>query len=147
MKNKILTPTRIRKASIRAKVAIRSQADIELIVSLSMALATAIGFKETIRCMIGTAVAELAKNIYRYTGPKGGTVRATIVTRGKRKGLEVIAADKGPGIRNLKMAMQDNFSTKIGSLGIGLPGVKRLMDEFDIKSGKGTTVTARKWLN
>jgi serine/threonine-protein kinase RsbT len=57
-----------------------------------------------------------------------------------------VARDQGPGIRNIPQAMRDGFSTS-GGLGLGLPGVKRLMDEFEIQSrpGRGTTVTVRRW--
>jgi len=66
---------------------------------------------------------------------------------GGRRGVEILAADAGPGIPDVALAMQDGFSTS-SSLGLGLPGVRRLMDEFEISSefGKGTTVTARKWI-
>src|SRR5437879_9703126 len=64
-----------------------------------------------------------------------------------RQGVLIIASDNGPGIRDIRQAMRDGFPTS-GSLGLGLPGVRRLMDEFEISSefGKGTTVTARKWM-
>lgn len=95
--------------------------------------------------MIGTAVCELARNLERYA-TKGGTIQIREVNAAGRTGVEITASDLGPGIPDLKQAMQDYYSTTKGSLGIGLSGVQRLMDEFRIKSGKGTTVTAAKWL-
>jgi len=94
--------------------------------------------------MVGTAVCELARNIQRYA-KTGGTIHISELRRGGKKGVEIVAADNGPGIKHIKKAMQDHYSTMKGSLGIGLPGVKRLMDEFKIKSGKGTMVMVRKW--
>ncbi len=110
-----------------------------------MLIAGRIGFTKTICCMIGTAVSELARNIYRYA-KKGGTIRISELRRRRVSGVQVVAKDDGPGIKDIKKAMQDNYSTTAGSLGIGLPGVKRFMDEFSIKSGKGTTIMIRKWV-
>ena len=92
-----------------------------------------------------TAVSELSRNIYLYAGTGRVVVRA--MSGGVRKGMEVVAEDRGTGIPDIEMAMQDGYSTSRG-LGQGLPGTKRLMDEFEIKSGAGTgtTVTIRKWL-
>jgi serine/threonine-protein kinase RsbT len=108
-------------------------------------LAQAIGFKETEQYQISSAISELATNIYRYA--KKGQIILKRVGEKKKKGIEVIAEDHGPGITDIKKALEEGFSTS-KSLGIGLPGVKRLMDDFDIKSekGKGTRVTVRKWI-
>ena len=94
--------------------------------------------------MVGTSVSELARNIYLYAFKGEFTVR--ILKRGNKNGIEIVAKDNGPGIPDLAMAMKDSFSTSDG-LGLGLPGVKRMMDEFtiDSKSNVGTKVTARKW--
>ena len=94
--------------------------------------------------MIATAISELARNIVLYAGR--GEIHLEIIEDGDKQGVQVIAADSGPGISNVEQAMQDGYSTS-GSLGLGLPGVRRLMDEMKIQSevGKGTTVRARKW--
>lgn len=107
-------------------------------------LAKTIGYDEHIGQMIATAVSELAYNIVKYAGR--GEILMGQITAGSRVGLEVIARDKGPGIEDTQQAMADHFSSG-GTLGLGLPGVKRMMDEFDLASqpGQGTTVTIRKW--
>lgn len=123
---------------------ISDEADIEKAVRITMLIAARIGFRDSISCMIGTSVSELARNIYRYA-KTGGVIHISKLRRGKKSGVQIVATDNGPGIKNIRKAMQDNYSTMAGSLGIGLPGVKRFMDEFKIKSGKGTIVMVRKW--
>jgi serine/threonine-protein kinase RsbT len=93
-----------------------------------------------------TAASELVRNMLRYGG--GGEVIIEVVTRGRDNGVRLVFKDNGPGIPDLKKAMVDGFSTG-KSLGLGLPGTKRLVNEFDLKSevGKGTTVTVIKWAN
>ena len=102
------------------------------------------GFDETRQFMLATAVSELATNIARYAGKGELTLR--IVERSGRTAFEVEAKDSGPGIADLGLAMSDNYSS-IDSLGLGLPSVKRIMDEFCIDSapGRGTRVLCRKW--
>jgi len=109
------------------------------------ALAEAIGLQETEVLSIATSVSELAGNlVFHTTG--GGAISLEALTRGAEIGVEVVSQDEGPGIPDLEKAMQEGFSTT-GGLGGGLPGVKRLMDEFEITSsaGSGTRITARKW--
>jgi serine/threonine-protein kinase RsbT len=86
----------------------------------------------------------LARNIFLYAGT--GTVTVRDIERPGRKGIEIVCEDQGPGISDISLVMQDGYSTSRG-MGMGLPGAKRLMDEFDIKSheGVGTTITCRKW--
>ena len=93
-----------------------------------------------------TAASELVRNLLKYGG--GGRVIIEVVTNSRDKGVRLTFEDKGPGIPDIEMAMKDGFSTG-RSLGLGLPGTKRLVNEFDIKStvGKGTTVTITKWKN
>jgi serine/threonine-protein kinase RsbT len=106
--------------------------------------ADGLGFTVVPRSMIVTAASELATNILKYAGSGELWVRA--VERGRSQGLEIVAADRGPGIGDTAQALRDNFSTG-GTLGLGLPAVRRLMDEFKLESevGKGTRVTIRKW--
>lgn len=105
-----------------------------------------VGFKQYEQYIIATAVSELATNIVRYT-EKGEIILRKIENNGKI-GVEIIAKDKSPGIEDIEKAMEDNFSTSSESLGLGLPGVKRLMDEFTIDSQRnvGTRIVARKWV-
>jgi len=108
-------------------------------------LAEMAGFARTAQFMIATAVSELSTNIYYYA--KEGEIGISIIKNGKKEGIEIVALDNGPGIKDINLAMRENFSSR-GSLGLGLPGVKRLMDEFLIDShlGKGTKIIARKWI-
>jgi serine/threonine-protein kinase RsbT len=102
------------------------------------------GFTLTDLAIIATAISELARNVLSYAGR--GQIAVRLLEDGTRRGIAIEATDDGPGIANLQLAMQDGYSTS-GSLGLGLPGVRRLMDEFEIKSevGQGTRVTAKKW--
>ena len=93
-----------------------------------------------------TATSELVRNMLKYAA--GGEVLIETVSKGRENGIRLTFADKGPGIANVQQAMKDGFSTG-KSLGLGLPGTKRLVNEFDIMSevNKGTTVTILKWAN
>lgn len=126
------------------RVPINSDKDIVAARQKGRTLALSIGFSETDSTLIATAISELARNIVTYA--KKGELRIRAERDTSREGISVIAKDNGAGIANIKLALQDGFSTS-GSLGLGLPGVKRLVDEFDIVSGagRGTTVTIRKW--
>ena len=107
-------------------------------------LATELGFSQTDTTLIATAISELTRNIILYA--KQGEVVLRPLQRLDVKGIMVIARDRGPGIENVPQVMRMGFSTS-GSLGLGLPGVKRLMDDFNIDSqpGSGTTITVQKW--
>ena len=93
-----------------------------------------------------TAASELVRNMLKYGG--GGIVLIEAITQGRDNGIRLTFQDKGPGIKDIAMAMKDGFSSG-KSLGIGLPGAKRLVNEFEIKStlGEGTTVSIIKWKN
>lgn len=108
-------------------------------------LAGTAGFKQTEQYMIATAISELARNIFIYA--LRGEIIIRVIEKNNKKGLEIVAQDKGSGIKDIGQAMKDNFSTSEG-LGLGLPGVKRLMDELviDSKIGIGTKITVRKWI-
>jgi serine/threonine-protein kinase RsbT len=126
------------------RVPINSDNDIVAARQKGRTLARSLGFSETDSTLIATAISELARNIVTYA--KKGEVRIRAEKGPSRRGILVVAKDKGTGISNIKLALQDGFSTS-GSLGLGLPGVKRLVDEFEITSGdgRGTVVTIRKW--
>lgn len=120
--------------------------DTDIVVARTQAreLAARLGFSSGEVAIVATAVSELARNLVAYA--RDGHMMLRPVQNGVRRGLIVIAEDRGPGIRDLDLAMRDGFSTT-GGLGLGLPGVQRLMDEFEIESevGKGTRVTTKKW--
>ena len=100
------------------------------------------GFTSGDQTVIAAAISEIARNILMYA--KRGEIVLSVVANGDRQGVVVIARDQGPGIRDIARALQDGYST---SGGLGLPGAKRLMDEFELTSavGQGTTVTMKKW--
>jgi serine/threonine-protein kinase RsbT len=108
-------------------------------------LAREIGFDSTTQIKITTAISEVTRNIISYAGH--GEVSLRLVQDGSKRGISIVAHDEGPGIADIFSAMQDGYSTS-GGLGLGLPGSKRLMDEFEVVSavGKGTTITMKKWV-
>lgn len=126
-------------------VPIAGAADILTARQAARTLAGELGFGVGDATLIATAISELARNIAAYAGH--GEIRLTVTARGSRRGLEVEAVDEGPGIDDIAAALQDGYSTS-GGLGLGLPGARRLMDEFEIHSepGEGTTVLLRRWL-
>lgn len=125
----------MRIASDRDIIAARHQA---------RALAHDAGFGLADLAIIATAISELGQNALRYA--KAGDLEIEIVRDRGRAGIVIVASDRGPGIPDVDLALRDGYSTS-GSLGLGLPGVRRLMDDFEIRSepGHGTTVTIRKW--
>ncbi len=108
-------------------------------------LAATIGFSGSDLTLIATAISELARNMIVYA--ERGEIMLSVTRNGARRGLQVVARDQGPGIPDIELAMRDGYSTGM-SLGLGLPGARRLMDELDVVSevGKGTTVTMKKWI-
>lgn len=125
-------------------VAINSDQDIVLARQKGRAKAIELGFSSGDATLIATAISELARNIVAYAGK--GQITLKVVNGLNRQGISVVASDEGPGIPDVRQALRDGFSTS-GSLGLGLPGVRRLMDEFEITSqpGRGTTVVVKKW--
>jgi serine/threonine-protein kinase RsbT len=126
------------------RVAINSDQDIVGARQRGRTLAAELGFSSADATMIATAISELARNIVSYA--RKGEIQLQKMQNAEHQGLMVIASDDGPGIPDVRQAMRDGFSTS-GSLGLGLPGVRRLMDEFQIVSqpGRGTVVTVKKW--
>ena len=131
--------------SYQIRIPIRNETGIAWSVMEARKTAAAIGFDENKCQMIATAVSELANNIVKYAGR--GEILMDRINTGSRTGIEVVAQDKGPGIEDIQKAMADHYSSG-NTLGLGLPGAKRIMDEFELTSepGKRTTVTIRKWL-
>ena len=126
-------------------VRIQNSADIVAARQQGRNLASQAGFSHSNLTIIATAISEVARNIVEYA--KEGEVIITLISDASKKGVEIIAADNGPGIPDVTTVMRNGFSTGKG-LGIGLPGAKRLMDEFAIASevGNGTVVTMKKWV-
>jgi serine/threonine-protein kinase RsbT len=127
-------------------VMISSAADIVTARQKGRSLAMELGFDGSDLTLIATAISEVARNIVDHA--EHGEIQLVPVNNGSRRGIEIVARDQGPGNTDVARAMQYGFSTRKG-LGVGLPGAKWLMDEFDIdtKVGKGTTVTMKKWLH
>jgi serine/threonine-protein kinase RsbT len=136
-----LSPDLTREESI----SVRSDVDIVVARRRGRQLAASLGFGPTDQTLIATAISELTRNIVLYA-ERGQVVLKPLVGQGGKRGIMVVARDHGPGISNVEQALQSGFSTS-GGLGLGLPGVRRLTDEFDIASevGRGTTVTVKKW--
>ncbi len=127
------------------RLPIASALDIVTARQMGRSLATELGFEGIDLTLIAAAISEVARNIVEYA--KGGEMIFQAVDRRPRTGLRIVATDQGPGIPDVNQAMQHGYSTRSG-LGVGLPGAKRLMDEFQIESrvGVGTTITMTKWL-
>lgn len=131
-------------AAQEVRVALHSNADILEARQRGREMAASLGFPLIDCTLIATAISELARNIVLYAGK--GEIRLRRENPLGASGIAIIASDNGPGIRDLRSALQEGYSTSRG-LGLGLPGVKRIMDEFDIQSKPrhGTTVTIKKW--
>jgi len=123
---------------------LRSDVDVLKARQYGKELASSLRFSNSERTIIATAISEIARNTVLYA--RCGRMYLKLIQQGRRRGVLIVAQDQGPGIPDLNLAMQDGYTTSRG-LGIGLPGAKRLMDEFDIVSemGKGTTITMKKW--
>jgi serine/threonine-protein kinase RsbT len=137
-----------------ASVAFEYEKEVRVPVSSDVDLVTArregrvmaeqLGLSASEATLVATAISELARNIVNYA--RNGEIHISMVNDGGKRGISVIARDQGPGIADIKLALQAGYSTSNG-LGLGLPGVRRIMDEFDIssESGRGTTITVTKW--
>ena len=126
------------------RVAINSDQDIVIARQKGRAMAAELGSSSGDATLIATAISELARNIVSYA--RKGSITLKSIQGSSRVGILVLAEDDGPGILDIRQALRDGFSTS-GSLGLGLPGVRRLMDDFEITSqpGQGTTVVVKKW--
>ncbi len=131
--------------SIQSCVTIINEWDIVAARQLGRNVAKELGFGTVDQARITTAISELARNIYLYAGK--GQICIDKLYDGGKQGVRISAIDNGPGISNIRQVMEDGYSTS-GGLGAGLPGVKRLMDQFEIESipGDGTQIKATKWL-
>jgi len=126
------------------RVEIASDVDVVQARQHGRELAAGAGFSTGDQTVIAAAISEVARNIQMYA--KRGEISLSVVANGDQQGVVIVARDQGPGIPDVSRALQDGYSTS-GGLGLGLPGARRLMDDFDIASvvGQGTTVTMRKW--
>src|SRR5262245_55399915 len=126
------------------RIPISAEMDIAKAIVQANRLSGEIGFDRNDQSRIATAVSELARNIVKYAGT--GHVFIGPVEQHGRRGIEILAEDQGPGIADIEQAMTDHYSSG-GTLGLGLPGVRRLLDEFSVDSapGQGTRVKGRKW--
>lgn len=127
-------------------IALEKDHDVAVARNEVRTLAAALGFRSLDQTRLATVASELARNIVKYAG-RGQLIAQPTLAGDGRDGLRLIFEDKGPGIPNIEQAMRDGFSTGRG-LGKGLPGSKRLVDEFKIESevGRGTRVTIVRWL-
>jgi serine/threonine-protein kinase RsbT len=127
------------------RIAIESDNDVVTARQRARELAAMLELTSTDQTLLATAISEVARNITTYA-TRGEVVLSIVRDNGGREGIRVVARDRGPGIADVDLAMQDGY-TSGGGLGLGLPGARRLVDEFDIETGpsEGTTVTLVKW--
>lgn len=132
------------ESSDQIRVPVASDPDVVRARQVGREVATEAGFEGTELTLLATAISEIARNIVRFA--ERGEILISAVSGPDRQGVTIVARDVGPGIDDVALAMRDGYSTYKG-LGLGLPGAKRLMDEFEIASeiGRGTTVTMTKW--
>jgi len=130
--------------SDEVRVAIESDGDLVIARAEGRAMAERLGFPRPDPTLIATAISEIARNIVRFA--RRGEITIEVVSDGDVPGVTITARDAGPGIADIDLAMTVGYTT-YGGRGLGLPGSRRLMDEFDISSevGRGTTVTMTKW--
>jgi serine/threonine-protein kinase RsbT len=130
--------------SSESRIAIESDSDVVVARQRAREMAAALELTSTDQTLLATAISEIARNITTYA--KRGEVVVSIVHEDDRRGIRVIARDQGPGIADIDRALQDGYTTG-GGRGLGLPGARRLVDDFSIDSapGRGTTVTLVKW--
>ncbi len=140
-----MAPTMASTSTVNeVRVPVASSSDVVVARDRARGLSARAGLSGTDSALVATAVSELARNIVAYAGR--GEMVLRLIEDEAEQGVEVIAVDAGPGIVDLELALQNGYSTS-GGLGLGLPGVRRLMDHFHIVSEprKGTSVTIRKW--
>nr|WP_276531965.1 anti-sigma regulatory factor [Brevibacillus invocatus] len=131
-------------ASNSETIPIEKETDIVTARQVGRNMSRQLGFGTIMQSRIATSISELARNIYLYAGT--GTITIETVENDEKTGLKITALDEGPGIADLRKALEDGFTTS-GALGAGLPGVRRMMDDFQMEStlGKGTRVVVIKW--
>ena len=130
---------------VEERIAIESDSDVVTARQRARELAAGLELTSTDQTLLATAISEVARNITTYA-TRGEVILSIVRDDGGREGIRVVARDEGPGIEDLERALQDGYTSGSG-LGLGLPGARRLVDEFDIESApsEGTTVTLVKW--
>jgi serine/threonine-protein kinase RsbT len=125
---------------------VQTETDVSTVRRQARYLAEILGFDRVASYAVATAVSELANNLVRHA-TRGGEIFLTELFNPNtgQRGMEIVARDEGPGIADPSLALKEGYSSN-GGLGCGLPGVKRLMDEFELTVTGGTQVTVRKWL-
>jgi serine/threonine-protein kinase RsbT len=135
----------VTQATEEVRVPITTDDDIVTARQEGRRLSSVLGFSSTDLTLIATAISEVARNITTYA-TRGEVLLSVVRDDNGRAGIQVIARDEGPGIENLELALQDGY-TSGGGLGLGLPGARRLVDDFHIETapGQGTKVTLVMW--
>ncbi len=130
---------------VEERIAIESDADVVTARQRARELAASLELSSTDQTLLATAISEVARNITTYA-QRGEVLLSTIRDKDGRRGIRVIAQDRGPGIENVELALQDGYTSGDG-LGLGLPGARRLVHDFDIETapGRGTKVTLVMW--
>jgi serine/threonine-protein kinase RsbT len=128
-----------------AVIPIESEADVVTARQRARQLAGELELTSTDQTLLATAISEVARNITTYA-VRGEVLLSVVRDERGREGIQVIARDEGPGIENLELALQDGYTSGSG-LGLGLPGARRLVDDFEIETapGQGTKVTLVMW--
>ena len=131
-------------AELTKQIRVTCEGDITRAIVEASQVARSLGFDAPDINKIATATSELARNIIKYAGIGEVLIHETANDRGA--GIEIVVRDRGPGIADVETAMRDHYSSS-GTLGLGLPGVRRMMDDFEIETevGRGTKVTIRAW--
>jgi serine/threonine-protein kinase RsbT len=130
---------------VEERIPIESDADVVTARQRAREIAAGLDLSSTDQTLLATAISEVARNITTYA-TRGEVLLSVVHDNGGRDGIRVVARDDGPGIEDVERALQDGY-TSGGGLGLGLPGARRLVDEFDIETAPaaGTTVTLVKW--
>jgi serine/threonine-protein kinase RsbT len=139
----VASPSAVASSNVRVRIPIKSDSDVAEAGEQGRRLASRLDFSPTDITVISAAILEVARNVLAY-GQRGDMMLHLIYKRG-RLGLAIVARDRGPGIADLQKALRDGCSPS--GRGLGLASVRRLMDEFRVRSepGRGTTITMRKW--
>jgi serine/threonine-protein kinase RsbT len=140
----VASPSAVASSNVRVRIPIASDSDVAVAGEQGRRLASRLDFSPTDITVISAAILEVARNVLAH-GQRGDMMLHLIQKRG-RLGLAIVARDRGPGIMDVQRALRDGCSTS-GGRGLGLASVRRLMDEFRVRSepGRGTTITMRKW--
>ena len=141
-----MSPESHKSVSLPVECQVNDESDLTTAVLAAGRWVEEMGTTPALKSKVMTIVSELGRNVLKYA--RRGRLCCRIVDMHARHGLEIFVSDEGPGIDDIGAALEDSFSTG-GTLGLGLPGVRRMVDEFDIQSssGEGTRVTARIWLD